>query len=104
MSYRNKLAVLSVLALVSCVFVQPTEEGKKVRLLTAKEVDRCEPLGALTSKVSASFGIIDRAEADVQNEVIINAQNAAAEKRADTIVPKGVMKDGVQTFDMYRCL
>jgi hypothetical protein len=87
-----------------CVFVQPTEGGKKVRVLTAGEVDRCRSLGTLTSQVADSVGAIPRSREAVQDDVLLNAKNSAAEQKADTIVPTSEMKNGKQTFNIYRCL
>jgi uncharacterized protein DUF4156 len=104
-SGKWRYSVLGVgILLAGCVFVQPTTEGKKVRVLTAGEVDRCRSLGTLTSSVSAYIGAIPRARDAVQDDVTLNAQNAAAEMGADTIVPASTMEEGKQTFNIYRCL
>lgn len=96
------LAVATVTA--GCVFVQPTEEGKKVRVLTAAEVERCRSLGTLTSQVADHVGAIPREREAVADDVLVNAKNAAAEMHGDTIVPASALKDGKQTFNVYRCL
>lgn len=105
MRILNISAVLaSVLLMTSCVFVQPTVEGKKVRVLTAGEVDRCRPLGNLTSTVTDHVGAIPRSQEAVQDDVTLNAQNAAAEMGGDTIVALDKMQNGRQTYGVYRCL
>ena len=102
---RGLIALLVVVVLASgCVFVQPTEGGKKVRVLTASEVERCRSLGTLTSQVADSIGAIPRSREAVADDVLLNAKNAAAAQEADTIVPASEMKDGKQTFNIYRCL
>lgn len=100
------LLPLLIAAAVSagCVFVQPTAEGKKVRVLAAHEVDRCRSLGTLTSQVADRVGAILRSREAVQDDVLLNAQNAAAAMGGDTIVPTSEMEDGKQTFGVYRCL
>lgn len=99
---------LSALALgvvvAGCVFVQPTEGGKKVRVLTAPEVERCRSLGTMTSQVADSVGAIPRSREAVQDDVLLNAKNAAAAMKGDTIVPTSKMEHGKQTFNVYRCL
>lgn len=102
---RWVLPVLAVSALTAgCVFVQPTAEGKNVRVLTEAEVDRCRSLGTLTSQVADRVGAIPRNREAVQDDVRLNAQNAAAEMGGDTIVPTSTMEDGKQSFAVYRCL
>jgi len=100
--------LLPLLAVVTfaagCVFVQPTEGGKKVRVLAAAEVDRCRSLGTLTSQVADTVGAIPRSREAVEDDVLLNAKNAAAAQNADTIVATSEMKKGSQTFSMYRCL
>lgn len=104
----RKMKTLSALAaamtIAGCVFVQPTESGKKVRVLTAGEVERCRSLGALTSTVADRVGAILRSREAVQDDVTLNAQNAAADMGGDTIVPASEMENGKQTFNVYRCL
>lgn len=96
--------VISVVFAAGCVFVQPTVEGKKVRVLTAGEVGRCQSLGNLTSTVADRVGAILRSQDAVQDDVTLNAQNAAADMGADTIVPISAMENGKQTYAVYRCL
>lgn len=98
----SMLAVATVAA--GCVFVQPTEGGKKVRVLTAPEVERCRSLGTLTSQVADRVAAIPRDREAVADDVLVNAKNAAAAMHGDTIVPASALKDGRQTFNVYRCL
>ncbi len=101
---RIGIAMLMAAALSACVFVQPTEEGRKVRLLSAGEVDRCQNLGNITSTVTDRIGIIVRRQDTVEDDVLQNAKNAAADMGGDTIVATGALEAGKQTFGVYRCL
>ena len=102
---RYLLPLLAAAAVTAgCVFVQPTAEGKKVRVLTAAEVERCRSLGSLTSQVADRVGAIPRNRESVQDDVTLNAQNAAAEMGGDTVVPTSDMQEGKQSFAVYRCL
>ncbi len=98
------LILAGVTLAAGCVFVQPTTEGKKVRILTPGEVERCRSLGTLTSSVADYIGAIPRARDAVQDDVTLNAQNAAADMGGDTIVPASSMEGGKQIFNVYRCL
>lgn len=104
MHYMKLVSILAAAALATgCVFVQPTVAGKKVRVLTAGEVERCRPLGSLTSTVADYIGAIPRSRDAVEDDVTLNAQNAAADMGGDTIVPVSQMQNGKQTFEVYRC-
>jgi len=98
------VALVSCLGLGGCVFVQPTVEGKKVRLLAAHEVEQCRNLGGITSQVQDRVGVILRSQEAVEDDVLQNAKNAAADMRGDTIVATGALENGKQTFGVYRCL
>lgn len=101
---RTGIALLTAAVFGGCVFVQPTEQGKKVRVLTAGEVDRCQHLGNTTSTVTERIGIIVRRQDTVEDDVLQNAKNAAADMGGDTIVATGTLDAGKQTFGVYRCL
>lgn len=102
--HLTSIAVLFVAAVSGCVFIQPTEEGQKVRVLTAGEVDRCRALGNITSTVTDRIGVIVRRQDTVEDDVLQNAKNAAADMGGDTIVAAGALNAGKQTFGVYRCL
>jgi len=100
-----KLIAIAV-ALLSggCAFVQPTAESKKVRVLAAHEVENCRNLGTITSTVSDRVGVVLRSRAAVEDDVLQNAKNAAADMSGDTVVPLETIELGKQTFNVYRCL
>jgi len=98
------IAVISSLWLAGCVFVQPTVEGKKVRLLAAHEVEQCRNLGSITSRVQDRVGVILRSQEAVEDDVLQNAKNEAADMRGDTLVATSAIENGKQTFGVYRCL
>jgi hypothetical protein len=105
MTTSRVVSVLLVAArLAGCVLVKPTVEGKKVRVLTAGEVTRCGSLGTMTSSVADHVGAIPRGQEAVQDDVTLNAKNAAAEMGGDTVVPASELRGGKQTFNVYRCL
>lgn len=102
---KRFLSVLLLAVLAGgCVFVQPTVEGKKVRLLTAGEVERCRHVSTLTAQVTDRIGNIPRSREAVEDDVIQHAKNEAAVMGGDTIVPVSELKDGRQTFNVYSCL
>lgn len=106
MNSRQRCVAVLILAVAAsgCVYVQPTEAGKKVRVLTTGEVDRCRSLGNVTSTVQDRVGVIVRRQDTVEDDVTQNAKNAAADMGGDTIVAIGPLDGGTQTFGVYRCL
>lgn len=102
----HRLVVVALFAgiVAGCVFVQPTVEGKKVRLLTNHEVDHCRSLGNITSTVADRVGAIARSQEAVEDDVLQNAKNGAADMGGDTIVAAGALAAGKQNFGVYRCL
>lgn len=102
---KRYIAVVLLAAFVGgCVFVQPTAEGKKVRLLTAGEVERCRHVSTLTAQVADRIGNIPRSREAVEDDVLTHAKNEAAVIGGDTIVAVSELKDGRQTFNVYSCL
>lgn len=106
MNVRKQFLPLVLLAALAggCVFVQPTVESKKVRVLTAGEVERCRHISALTAQVQDRIGNIPRSREAVEDDVLQHAKNEAAAMGGDTIVAVSEFKDGRQTFNVYSCL
>ena len=98
---RYLLPGAAVVFLISgCAFVETSEQGAKVRVLTAQEVDRCKYLGKVTSNVSDHIGIIKRGEEKVAEDVLANAKNSAADMGGDTLVAVSKLSEGKQTFNV----
>lgn len=98
------IGTLGAVLVLGCAFVQPTADSKKVRVLAAHEVERCRSLGTITSTVSDRVGVVLRRRAAVDEDVLQNARNAAAEMGGDTVVPLETTEIGKQAFNVYTCL
>ncbi|BAU48826.1 hypothetical protein SVA_2276 [Sulfurifustis variabilis] len=101
---KRFLSLVLLAALAGCVFVQPTVEGKKVRVLTAGEVERCRLVSTLTAQVTDRIGNIPRSREAVEDDVLQHAKNEAAVLGGDTIVAVSELAEGRQTFNVYSCL
>ena len=97
------VSLLGLLALVSCTWVEPSEQGKSVTLVKSSHVTNCRSLGTVTSSTKDAVGFIDRSEEKVAVELVDLARNKAATMGGDTIVSEGPVEGGSQTFRVYKC-
>jgi len=102
---RNRMLLLlpAVAIAGGCTFTKLTEGGANVRPATAAEVGSCTGLGRTTASVVHEVATIPRHPDAVQENVNVTARNSAASMGGDTIVPVSELKDGKQTFEVYRC-
>ena len=91
-------------AFAGCAWVDLKPQGEKVRVLSPQEVGRCKLLGHVTADTTATIGFIARSKSAVQEEVNRLARNNAGGMGGDTVVPKGPMLEGEQSFNVYRCI
>lgn len=100
-----KMSLLSAsLILCSCTWVKLTSEGEKVRVLSKAEVTSCKKLGKTTTSLKDKVIGIRRNAEKVQKEMQALARNSAADMGGDTVVPVTDVKDGKQTFEVYKCV
>ncbi len=103
MTISRSLIALSLLLLAGCTFVKPTEKAVGVRIGTAEEVTSCQRLGQTTVSTLAKMAGLPRYESSIRDELNTLARNSGANMGGDTVVPVGTVKDGTQTFTIYRC-
>lgn len=103
-SKRLWLAAIVGIALTGCTWVKVSDQGEKVRVLSADEVVKCQRLGQTTVSLLAKVAGIERNTQKVQQELNTLARNAAPELGGDTVVPVSEIEDGKQTFAVYRCM
>ena len=97
------LALISILFISGCTWVHLTSEGELVQKVTASDVEECKRIGEATVSVKAKVAGINRSSEKIAGELLILGQNAASEMDGDTIVPVSDIKEGEQTFNVYRC-
>lgn len=104
MKYRMGVAaVLLSLLGAACTFVEPSPQGKSVRLISMEEATGCKRLGKTTAKTLARIAGMPRHEESVRDELLTLARNSAAKMDGDSISPIGEVKEGELTFQVFRC-
>lgn len=103
MKLNHTALFLAVFCLPACTWVEPTKEGGQVTLVKPFNVNACEKLGTTTATVTHKVGIITRGEETVTEELVTVAKNRAGEMGGDSIVANGPAKEGVMSFDIYKC-
>lgn len=91
------------LSIAGCTWVQPVDGANAVALVKPSATQLCDSLGRTTVQVKDKVGFIPRDRFKMQIELTTLAQNAAIELGGDTIVETKPMRDGKQTFAVYKC-
>ena len=99
---RRGAAAMLALLLGGCTWIELTHAGAAVAQGTPSDVTGCELLGDVTASTQDRV-LLERGRGKVAEELIVLARNEAATLGGDTVVPRGPMVDGRQTFDVYRC-
>ena len=95
--------VLSLVLLGGCAWVSPNVDSQWVALVKPQAVMNCKPIGETTSKTLTKVVLVGRSLEKQQNELITLAKNQAAVMNGDTIVAKGEVNNGEQTFKVFDC-
>ncbi|MBR9913149.1 MAG: DUF4156 domain-containing protein [Gammaproteobacteria bacterium] len=99
------VSTLLVTAMITgCSWVKVAPEARDIPLKTMAEVGQCKYLGTATGKTKAKVTVISRNDKKVAKEVLDLARNEALSMSGNTLVAKGDLVDGRQTFAVYRCL
>lgn len=86
-----------------CAWVSPNVDSQWVALVKPQAALACKQIGETTSKTLTKVVLVGRSLEKQQNELITLAKNQAAVMSGDTIVAKGEVKGGEQTFKVYDC-
>jgi hypothetical protein len=97
------ISILAVMALSACTWVKPTKGGARVVVAEPFNVRDCARVSTLTTSVKHTIGSVQRKPEKVEQELTTLARNESAIRGGDTIVPRGEVKDGTRTFEVYRC-
>ena len=91
------------LGIVACKNVALEEAAGPVRRLGVQEAPPCERLGTTHVQVTSKVLFFDRDDAKVAEELTTLARNSAARMGGNVVVAEGGVRDGKQTFGVYRC-
>ncbi len=102
---KLSLLLIAVVGLTSaCTWVKVNEQGASIAVANAANVRSCEKIRTVNVKVKDNFvGSMKRDPNKVATELTNLARNEAASFDGDTIVPVSLVKDGRQSFDVYKC-
>lgn len=102
----NKLVfILTIVGLstTACTWVKVNEGGSKVAVTSIDHVSNCEKVRNVNVKVKSNLGPVDRSSEKVATELATLARNEAVNFGGDTIVPTSEVKQGRQSFAVYKC-
>lgn len=100
----KKLSIFSMgFLLVSCTWVKVTEEGKVVTIREEGQVSDCKKVARITSKSKGEIMGVERKKEKVKTELETLARNEALEYGGNVLVPASEIKDGKQSFFVYKC-
>jgi hypothetical protein len=97
------LLPLAIAGLAACTWVDLTDQGERVDLMTQEQAANCERIGQTTSQVLDKIGFVNRSEEKKQEELRRLARNEAASMGGNAIVPATEITEGRQRFIVYRC-
>lgn len=100
----KKLFIFSLgFLLVSCTWVKVTEEGEIVSIRDKSQVTDCKKVARITSTSKGKIMGVERKKDKVKEELETLARNEAMEYGGNVLVPATEIKDGKQSFFVYRC-
>lgn len=103
--HRSLTAVLLGVGLLSACTLIPKQPGAdQVVLAKPDVVAQCRFLGSTNVSVMDRVGFIDRDPFKVEHDLAAVAKNSAVDMGGDTIVAASPIRDGKQTYKVYRCL
>lgn len=106
-AYRSIAALMAaggfVLVTPACRMVPLEPEGQSVRRLGAQEAPACERIGTTNVKVLSKVLFVGRSETKMAQELTTLARNSAGRMGGNTVIAEGGIRDGRQTFGVYRC-
>lgn len=102
-SIKLMVALVLLPGLSACTWVKPTDGGANVVVADGSGVSNCERKGEVESALKSRVGGFERNATKVAGELETLARNEAAKMGGDTIVAESNVRDGKQTFGVYRC-
>lgn len=101
--YKLLLAFSATILLAGCNWVQLTGAGASVRLATANQITNCTRVGRTLVHTVSKVTFVQRGGDKQQNELITLARNEGADLGGNVVVAESTIRDGEQTFGVYRC-
>jgi hypothetical protein len=102
-STKLLIALILLPGFAACTWVKPTDAGAQVVVADSSGISNCERKGEVESVLKSRVGAFERNATKVAGELETLARNEAAKMGGDTIVAESNVRDGKQTFAVYRC-
>jgi len=106
---RQLILPLAALILAACSFIPEKPGADKIVLLPDNFVGSCKLIGQTNAMVPTHFGFIEHGSESIEKSLAAIARNDATEmkndkgEKGDTIVKTSPVKDGRQSFKIYKC-
>jgi hypothetical protein len=101
---KNLVFLFAFISMSSaCTWVKVNEDATRVAVTDLAHVTNCEKVRNVNVKVKASVGPMDRSSTKVATELATLARNEAINFGGDTVAPTSEIRDGRQSFGVYKC-
>jgi hypothetical protein len=100
---RQLILPLAALMLAACSFIPEKPGADKIVLLPDNFVGNCKHLGQTNAMVPTYFGFIEHGSESIEKSLQAIARNDAVALGGDSIVKTSPIKEGRQTFKIYKC-
>lgn len=106
MRVLNLLTIATALAASGCTWVSVSSQAQQqgVIALSLDRVANCRMLSETQVSIANNVGVFQRMPSDVEHDLTNLAINDAAKSGGDTVAALSPVKDGAQTFGIYKCL
>lgn len=103
---RTLILMIAGLMISACTWVELSDEGKKIRVVSMDDVKTCKKVGTVKVALKHQIAGFDRNEEKVKRELEHLARNTTVrlEMDGDSIVPISEIKEGKQSFAVYKCV
>jgi len=106
---RSRLGPTSCAALILLLgacgssWVQITPEGRQVSLATTAQIATCDRIGQANVNAIDNIGFVQRSARQLQEELVSLARNEAGVMGGNRVVAESTIRDGRQSFGVFRC-
>ena len=101
--HKKLILTLATLSLISCTWVQLSDAGKGVSVVSEEDVSNCRRLGSANAQSLNKVAGVGRSNEKLQDELSTLARNEAGEMGGNRVVIESAIADGRQTFGIYSC-
>jgi hypothetical protein len=106
MRASNLFVIAVALTASGCTWVSVSSQAQQqgVIALSLDRVTNCRLLSETQVSIANNIGVFERMPSDVEHDLTNLAINDAAKSGGDTVAALSPVKDGAQTFGIYKCL